>query len=45
MPAISPESLMTLEAYSKIREDFRANVIAHKKIRTVALGEHVTLLF
>jgi hypothetical protein len=36
---------MTLEAYAKARKDFRAKVIAHKKHRTVHLGEHVTLLF
>jgi hypothetical protein len=36
---------MTLEAYAKARKDFRAQVIAHKKPRTVHLGEHVTLLF
>jgi hypothetical protein len=36
---------MTLEAYAKARKDFRAQVIAHKKHRTVHLGEHVTLLF
>ena len=42
---ITPASLMTLEAYAKAREDFRAKVIAHKKARTVRLGEHVTLLF
>jgi hypothetical protein len=45
MPAITRESLMTLEAYSKVRKEFRANVMAHKKTRTVPLGEHVTLLF
>jgi Protein of unknown function (DUF3501) len=45
MPKLSPESLMTLEAYAKARKDFRAQVIAHKKHRTVHLGEHVTLLF
>ena len=45
MPRITRESLMTLEAYSKVRSDFRANVMAHKKARTVHLGEHVTLLF
>ena len=45
MPQITPESLMTLEAYSKARKDFRARVLAHKKNRTVALGEHVTLIF
>ena len=45
MQKLSPESLMTLEAYAKARTDFRTKVIAHKKARTVHLGEHVTLLF
>jgi len=45
MPAITRESLLTLEAYAKVRGEFRARVLAHKKPRTVHLGEHVTLLF
>ena len=45
MPAISRDSLLTLEAYAKERPAFRARVLAHKKVRTVHLGEHVTLLF
>src|SRR5512132_466925 len=45
MRKITRESLMTLEAYAKARKEFRAKVIAHKKNRTVHLGEHVTLLF
>ena len=45
MQKLSRESLMTLEAYSKARKDFRAKVIAHKKTRTLHLGEHVTLIF
>jgi hypothetical protein len=45
MGRITRESLMTLEAYAKARKDFRAKVIAHKKARTVHLGEHVTLIF
>jgi len=45
MPTIPRESLMTLEAYAKARPEFRKKVIAHKKRRTVPLGEHVTLLF
>ena len=45
MPKLSPASLMTLEAYAKARKEFRAQVIAHKKNRTVHLGEHVTLIF
>jgi hypothetical protein len=39
------DSLMTLEAYAKARKEFRAKVIAHKKARTVHLGDHVTLIF
>jgi hypothetical protein len=45
MPRIAPDSLLTLESYARQRNDFRARVIAHKKPRTVHLGEHVTLLF
>ena len=45
MPHIQRDSLMTLEAYAKSRKDFRAKVIAHKKRRTVHLGDHITLLF
>jgi hypothetical protein len=45
MPAITRESLLTLEAYATQRPAFRARVLAHKKSRTVHLGEHVTLLF
>ncbi len=45
MAAITADSLMTLEAYAKARPEFRAKVMAHKKNRTVQLGEHVTLIF
>jgi hypothetical protein len=45
MPRIARESLMTLEAYAKARKDFRARVLAHKRDRTIHLGEHVTLIF
>jgi len=45
MTKLSRDSLMTLEAYAKVRKDFRARVIAHKKWRIVHLGEHVTLIF
>jgi len=45
MPRITRESLLTLEAYAKTRKEFRAKAIAHKKLRTVHVGEHVTLLF
>ena len=45
MPRITRDSLLTLEAYAKARKDFRAQVLAHKRPRSVPLGDHVTLLF
>ena len=45
MPRIDRASLMTLETYARERPQFRAKVLAHKKDRTVHLGEHVTLVF
>jgi hypothetical protein len=45
MPRIARDSLLTLEAYARERAAFRARVLAHKKPRTVHLGEHVTLVF
>ena len=45
MPAITRESLLSLEDYARTRGEFRAEVLAHKKPRAVHLGEHVTLLF
>ena len=45
MNRIARDSLLTLEAYARQRKEFRAKVIAHKKNRTLRLGEHVTLIF
>ncbi len=45
MPHITRDSLMSLESYAKIRPAYRSEMIAHKKNRAVALGEHVTLIF
>lgn len=42
---ITPDSLMTLEAYSKWRKTHKADVIAHRKQRTVLLGEHLNVQF
>jgi hypothetical protein len=42
---ISRNSLLTLETYAKSRAAMRAQVIEHKKSRTVQLGNHVTFLF
>ena len=45
MPAITADSLMSLEQYAKARKAFRERVLAHKKDRTVHLGGHLTLVF
>lgn len=38
-------SLWSLEEYAVRRDDFRREMIAHKKTRRIALGPHITLLF
>jgi hypothetical protein len=45
MSKIERGSLLPLEAYARERNAFRARVIEHKKARTVALGDHLTLIF
>lgn len=42
---ISRNSLLTLEAYAKLRKSGKAEAIAHRKLRNVHLGEHMTLQF
>ena len=42
---ITPDSLMTLEAYSRYRKQHKLDIIAHRKLRSVRLGEHITLQF
>ncbi|WP_420475096.1 DUF3501 family protein [Noviherbaspirillum sp. ST9] len=42
---LQPHHLLTLEAYAKTRPALRADIIQHKKLRSVHLGNHVTLLF
>jgi hypothetical protein len=42
---ITRDSLLTLEDYSKIRQSSKPEVIAHRRLRSVALGEHMTLQF
>jgi Protein of unknown function (DUF3501) len=45
MTKITRDSLMSLEAYAKARPEFRSKAMAHKRLRTVHIGDHVTLLF
>jgi len=42
---ITAENLMSLEAYSKFRKNHKAEVLAHRKLRSVHLGDHITLQF
>jgi hypothetical protein len=42
---LTAADLYSLEHYARIRPDFRARVIAHKKQRRLPLGEHAALYF
>ena len=42
---ITKESLLTLEAYARIRKSAAPEFIAHRKLRTVRLGEHISVQF
>jgi hypothetical protein len=45
MATITPDSLMTLEAYAKYRKQHKPEVVAHRRLRSVALGEHINVQF
>ena len=42
---LTRNDLWSLEEYAGRREEFRKQVLAHKKLRQVALGPHATLYF
>ena len=42
---ITRDSLMTLEAYSRFRETEKGAIVAHRRLRSVRLGEHLNLQF
>ena len=42
---VTRESLLSLEAYARVRKDEKPRLIAHRRLRSVALGEHVRLQF
>jgi hypothetical protein len=44
-PPLSPDSLMTLEAYARVRKSVQAAIIAHRRLRSVLLGDHLNLQF
>lgn len=45
MSIITPESLMGLEAYAKYRKVHKSAIMAHRRLRSVQLGEHLNLQF
>nr|WP_078486260.1 DUF3501 family protein [Solemya velesiana gill symbiont] len=45
MSKLSHEDLYSLEEYARVRPEFRAKVIEHKKNRRAAIGEHAALYF
>lgn len=42
---LTRDDLYSLEKYAQVRSEFRAQVMAHKKDRQVAVGPHATLYF
>ena len=42
---ITPETLMSLEAYTKWRKVHKPEIMAHRRLRSVQLGEHLNLQF
>ncbi len=45
MQKVTPESLLTLEAYSRARPQWLERLREHRRARRLAVGPHVTLLF
>jgi Protein of unknown function (DUF3501) len=45
MPQLKPSDLMTLEAYHKYIKAAKPQIIAHRKLRTVHVGDHFTMQF
>jgi len=42
---ITADSLMTLEAYARARKEIKAQIIPHRRLRSMTLGEHITVQF
>ncbi|MBF8269381.1 MAG: hypothetical protein HW386_1090 [Gammaproteobacteria bacterium] len=45
MEKISPAELYPLEHYARIKTEYRARIMDHKKDRRLAIGPHLTLYF
>ena len=42
---VTRDSLLSLEAYARVRKEQKPQVIAHRRLRAVTLGEHMRLQF
>jgi Protein of unknown function (DUF3501) len=45
VPKLTLDDIADLRAYERVRDEFRASVIALKRLRRIPLGEFVTLVF
>ena len=45
MKLLSPESLINIFEYEKVRDDFRKEIILYKKNRRLSLGPNITVTF
>ncbi|MCP4936939.1 MAG: DUF3501 family protein [bacterium] len=45
MPHLTTSDLYSLEEYARIRTDYRATIMAHKKNRALSIGPNATLYF
>jgi hypothetical protein len=45
MKKLTCDDLLSLEAYARERPAFRARVLEHKRLRNVAVGPNITLMF
>lgn len=45
MNTITRDNLLSLEAYDRLRKSTRPQAIAHRRLRSVRLGEHMSLQF
>ena len=45
MKKLTTEDMLSLEEYDKSREEIKSNLMAHKKNRSIKIGDNVLLLF
>ena len=45
MKKLTTEDMLSLEEYDKSREEIKSSLMAHKKNRSIKIGDNVLLLF